>query len=99
MQVVQLVQNLLQHLDRDLRNDISVAFWDVEAALIASDRLSNSVTAIDDADPDSSTRLYSKAILVVGVPFGKVIFTPSATKVQAIALIRLAEGLPVVFFT
>lgn len=73
MQVVNLVKGLLGQIDTDISSEISVGFWDVEAALIASDLLSNNVIAVDSGgDRDKPNRVYSKILLVVGVPFGQV---------------------------
>ena len=70
-QVVKLVEDLLRSLGKDISSSILVAFYDVEAALIGSDRLSNEVQAVDDSS-DSKTRQYSQVLLLVGVPTGQV---------------------------
>ena len=63
------MQDLIKQLDSKVRSNLCIAFWDVEAALLASDRLSNTIVAIDD---DGAERMYSPTLLLVGVPTGQV---------------------------
>ena len=63
------MQDLVKQLDSKVRSSLCIAFWDVEAALLASDRLSNTIVAIDD---DEAERMYSPTLLLVGVPTGQV---------------------------
>ena len=59
-----MATEILEELDAGVRQKCILAFHDIQAALLASDRLDNEICSLEEFEPASPTGI----LLVVGVP-------------------------------
>lgn len=68
LQVSELISGLLRALDADIQGSCTLAFHDVDAALVASDLFSNEVLSVQGFEAHNQAGI----LLIVGVPSGQV---------------------------